>query len=134
MRQFARKNLGIVLATVAALFTFWALDALYVLAMGRFFLLTGIPTPGGAPLAIHVFNMGLKGGYAALIYMLVMRSWFGRVAPKRVAVLWTVGLIVVAMLGGAAKNGVLSPLMATNIGLFAFAAISLFFARDWVSK
>jgi hypothetical protein len=132
--QTVRKYAGIVLATVAALFVFILLEVVYVRTLGRMYFLTGIPTPGGAPLGIHVLNMGLKGGYSALAYALVMRLWFGRVFPRRVAALWLIGLIIVAIFGYAAMKGLMSPQMAGNIGLLAFLVISLVIARDWVSR
>lgn len=129
-----RKEAGIAAATLAALATYVTLEVIYLLTFGRFVILTGLPTPGGAPLEIHIANMGLKGAYAALVYLLLMRLWFGRIVWWRGIVLWAVGLLTVALLGSAATAGWLTQNVAANVGLAAFVAVSLFVARDWVAR
>jgi hypothetical protein len=129
-----RKELGIFLASFVAVVILFVLEVFYVVTMGKFIFLTGIPTFGGAPLYIHVQNMGLKGAYAALAYTLVMRVWFGKIALTRVALLWGIGLCGIAALGQAAMSGVLSIGAANNLGLIVFFVIGQFLARDWVSR
>lgn len=129
-----RKELGIFLASIAAFSVAVMLEVFYVITMGQFFFLTGIPTPGGAPLIIHVMNMGLKGAYAATAYAIVMRLWFGKISIGRVAALWAFGLFVIALLGWAAMMGVLTINVASNLGLATFFVISLLLIRDWVSR
>lgn len=129
-----QKELSIFGALFVALLTVTAIDVVYVMTMGKFVFLSGIPTPGGAPVSIHVFNFGIKGGWAALAYGLVMRSAFGRVHPMRVALLWAVGLALVALLGSLAAVGVVRSGAAFLIGLAVYLAVGQFVARDWVSR
>jgi hypothetical protein len=129
-----RKELGFFLASFAAFSVAVLLDVFYVITMGQFYFLTGIPTPGGAPFLIHVINMGLKGAYAATAYAIVMRLWFGKISISRVAVLWVFGLFVIALLGSAAITGGLSVNAAVSLGLVTFFVSSLLVARDWVSR
>jgi hypothetical protein len=134
MRAVLRRESGIVAATFAALATFVALEVIYERTFGRMVFLTGIPTPGGAPLVIHLFNLGLKGGYAALTYGLVMRLCFGRVAWARVAVLWASGLALVTVLAIADSYELMSPANLFGIGLGLFFLCSLAIVRTWVSR
>jgi hypothetical protein len=129
-----RKELSIFGALFVALLTVTAIDMVYLMTMGKFIFLSGIPTPGGAPVSIHVFNFGIKGGWAALAYGLVMRFAFGRVHPMRVALLWAVGLALVALLGSLAAVGVVGADAAFLIGLAVYLAVGQFVARDWVSR
>lgn len=110
------------------------LEVLYIMMMGRFIPLTGIPTPGGAPLSIHVMNMGIKGAWSALVYGLVMRWAFGKVVWSRVALLWLVGIAVVAVLGGLAAADLIPVAVAGWVGLAAYWATGQFIARDWASQ
>ncbi len=132
--EIAKRHGKIFAALFAGLFVLTCLDVLYMRTMGGYPLLTGIPTPGGAPLFIHVINMGLKGAYAALAYGLVMRGLFGRVSWGRVAVLWAVGLTIVAVLGGMAMAGALSVELMGWIGLALYFAIGHLFVGAWVSQ
>ena len=129
-----RKELSIFGALIAAFVTVTAIDVVYVMTMGKFIFRSGIPTPGGAPVSIHVFNFGIKGGWAALAYGLVMRLGFGRVRPMRVALLWAVGLALVALLGSLAAAGVVRADAAFLVGLAVYLAVGQFVARDWVSR
>ena len=129
-----RKELSIFGALFAAFATLTAIDVVYVVTMGKFVFLSGIPTPGGAPVSIHVFNLGIKGGWAAFAYGLVMRLAFGRVHPMRVALLWAIGLALVALLGSLAAAGVVRADVAFLIGLAVFLAVGQFVARDWVAR
>ena len=129
-----RKELSIFGALFAAFATVTAIDVVYVMTMGKFVFLSGIPTPGGAPVSIHVFNFGIKGAWAALTYGLLMRLTFGRVHPMRVALLWAAGLALVALLGSLAATGVVTAEAAFLIGLAVYLAVGQVVARDWVSR
>lgn len=129
-----RKEVAIFGALFAAFATVTAIDVVYVATMGAFIFLSGIPTPGGAPVSIHVINFGIKGGWAAVAYSIVMRLAFGRISPLRVLVLWAVGLATVALLGSMAATGVIGTSAAFLIGTAAYLLIGQFIARDWVSR
>ena len=130
----AKRELKIFLALLAALFTVTALDVFYVLSMGGVFFLTGVPTPGGAPIGIHVLNFGIKGGWAALAYGLVMRVAFGSMNPMRLFVLWVIGLAIILLLGTLAATKTLEMQSASFIGMGLFLVIGQLIARDWVSR
>ena len=129
-----KKELSIFGALFAALVTVTVIDSLYLATMGALVFLSGIPTPGGAPVYIHVLNFGVKGGWAALVYALIMRAFFGQVNARRVAALWASGLVVIAVLGSAAGAGALEVGQALLIGLGTYLLIGQFLARDWVSR
>jgi hypothetical protein len=129
-----RREAGILTATFTALASYVALEVVYLKTLGRFVILTGIPTPGGAPLVIHLFNVGLKGAYAALAYAVVMRLWFGRISWSRVAILWGSGLLFLTGLAIVDLYGFLWPALLIWIGLISYLVISTIFVRDWVSK
>ncbi len=129
-----RRETGFVLAGLAGTLIFVALEVIYLRSLGRLVFLTGIPTPGGAPLAIHVFNMAVKGAWAALAYGGVMRLWFGRVSWRRLAALWAAGVVTVALLGMAAMARWIDPSSAALVGLAAPLVVSVGIARGWVTR
>ncbi|MDR5652286.1 hypothetical protein [Ruixingdingia sedimenti] len=130
----ARRYLGVLGALAAGFLTWFLLEVLYVMTLGRVIPLTGIPTPGGAPVWIHVLNTGVKGAWAALAYGLVMRLVFGRVRWLRVALLWLVGLASAAALGGMAASGTISHDAGLLVALAGYGLIGMVIARDWVSR
>jgi hypothetical protein len=134
MWKVLRREGGILTATFTALASFVVLEFVYLKTLGRLVFLTGIPTLGGAPLGIHLFNVGLKGVYAALAYSVVMRLWFGRISWSRVAILWSSGLLLVAILAVADLYGFLWPAVLFWIGVISYLVISMVFVRDWVTK
>ncbi len=134
MKERVRKELGIFGALFAAMIIMSLLDIYYVATAGGFLLLTGIPTPGGAPLWVHVTNMGIKGFWAAVAYAVVMKTVFGGVSAIRVAVLWIAGLLIIALLGGLAESGSLQISTAMLVGMAAYFFIGQVVARDWVSR
>lgn len=134
MKTRLRKELGIFGALFAAMTMISVLDIYYVATGGGFLLLTGIPTPGGAPLWVHVMNMGIKGFWAAVAYGAVMKTLFGGVSVGRVAVLWITGLLIIALLGGLADSGALQISSAMLLGTTAYFLIGQIVARDWVCR
>lgn len=130
----ARRHLGVLGALAAGFLTWFLLEVLYIVTLGWFIPLTGIPTPGGAPVWIHVLNTGVKGAWAALAYGLVMRLVFGRVRWLRVALLWLVGLASAAALGGMAASGTISPDAGFLVALAGYGLIGMVIARDWASR
>jgi len=134
VRISLRKELGIFGALFAAMIIMSVLDIYYVATAGGFLLLTGIPTPGGAPLWVHVINMGIKGFWAAVAYAVVMKTVFGGISAIRVAVLWISGLLIIALLGGLADSGALQISSAMLVGMAAYFFIGQIIARDWVSR
>lgn len=134
MKINLRKELGIFGALFAAMIMMSVLDIYYVATAGGFLLLTGIPRPGGAPLSIHVVNMGIKGIWAAVAYAVVMKAVFGGVSTFRVAVLWIAGLFIIALLGGLADIGAVQISTAMLVCMAAYFFIGQVIARDWVSR
>lgn len=129
-----RREFSILGALLAGLVTYMVIEVIYVSTMGAFIFLHGIPTPGGAPLWIHLANTGIKGAWSALAYALVMRWAFGRVRPTLVAALWTIGLIILALLGGLAMQGVIASTTAENVALLSYLGLGWLVVRDWPSR
>lgn len=134
MRTRLRKELGIFGALLAAMAIMSVLDIYYVATAGGFLLLTGVPTPGGAPLWVHVMNMGIRGFWAAVAYGAVMKTVFGGVSVMRVTVLWCAGLSIIALLGTLVDCGALPISSAMLLGTAAYIFIGQIIARDWVSR
>jgi hypothetical protein len=134
VRPRIRRELAIFAAVFAGLFVYTALEILYVLTLGGLFFLTGVPTPGGAPLAIHLMNTAIKGGWAALAYVGVMRMFFGPIRWPRVAVLWATGLVIIGAFASLAMQGTIAAPSAGNAVLVAYVVIGQIIARDWVAR
>jgi hypothetical protein len=132
------QRLGADLAIFAALFTgraiYFALEVVYLATRGGLVFLTGIPTPGGAPLSIHLINVAIKGGWAALGYGLVLRLLFGRLNVGRLACLWLFGLGCIGGSGHLAISGNVPIQVIGNAVLLIYLLFGQIVARDWVSK
>ncbi|THV20657.1 hypothetical protein [Peteryoungia ipomoeae] len=129
-----KKEFGIFGALFFAMAIMSMLDIYSMGTAGGFLLLTGVPTQGGAPLWVHVMNMGIKGFWAAIAYGAAMKAVFGGVSAIRVAALWIAGLLIIGFLGGLAENGVLQISTAMLVGIAAYFLIGQIIARDWVSR
>jgi hypothetical protein len=129
-----QRELKIFAAVFAGLFVYTALEIFYLTTYGGFFLLTGLPTPGGAPLAVHLMNTGIKGGWAALAYVAVMRLYFGPIIFLRVVALWALGLGVIGVLASMAMHGTIAGPTVGNLATFAYLLVGQMIARDWIAQ
>ncbi|MGL6209978.1 MAG: hypothetical protein ACRC14_09145 [Paracoccaceae bacterium] len=129
-----RRELAIFAALFVGLFVYCALEVYYLLTLGGFFPLTGIPTPGGAPLIIHLINVAIKGAWAAFSYGASMRLMFGKVRIARVLSLWLFGIATIAVLGTLVFQGLLDIRVIGNLTIVVYVLIGQIVVRDWVSR
>jgi hypothetical protein len=129
-----KRELAIFAAVFAGLFAYTALEVFYLRSYGGLFILTGVPTPGGAPLEIHLMNTAIKGCWAALAYVGVMRLFFGPIHWPRVAVLWAGGLAIIGIVASMAMQGMIALATAGNLALLAYVFIGQVVVRDWIVR
>ena len=98
-------------------------------------LFLGIPTFGGAPIVIHVFNHALWGIPAALCYAIVLRIMLGgSIHWLRLLALYVATVVMGFILAMYDWSGIIPPGEALLWAYGLWFLAGLFIVRDWVVR
>ncbi|MCJ9753007.1 hypothetical protein MOV61_20000 [Neorhizobium sp. BETTINA12A] len=97
-------------------------------------LLIGLPTPGGAPYGIHLYNSGIWAFWGAVFFSLIMRICFGHLRVSRVFLIYVAGMALIAVGGKLAEHAIVEGSALGNGFLIAYVVVGLFGVRDWPAQ
>jgi hypothetical protein len=96
-------------------------------------LLLGVPTPGGAPYMIHLFNAMVWSVWAAAGFAIVTKLTYRLVDMRRIALLYLAGAILIAAGGWLAETGIVSLAALSNTLLLIYLLAGFLLVRDWAA-
>lgn len=128
---FAAYSATIVLHHLAWLDRIPALSDLPVQAR----LIFGVPTFGGAPIAVHLLNHAWWGIPGALVYALILRLGFGHpVRWKRLILLYVTAVLMAAIFAHIMIGRGMAPLDVLANAQRIWFFCGLFIIRDWIVR